>query len=52
MLHRCLFNEHACFFMTTLMNRQCYQCVLDWGHVTSLWDQDRAIVEAIKLIFI
>ena len=33
MSHRCLCNEQACFFllMTTLMNHQCYQGVLDWG---------------------
>ena len=26
-----LLKEQACFLMTTLMNHQCYQCVLDWG---------------------
>ena len=35
MLHRCgiivsLMNRPV-FLMTTLMNHQCYQCVLDWG---------------------
>ena len=39
MLHRCrivvsLMNRLA-FLMTTLMNHQCYQCVLDWGMTPS-----------------
>ena len=31
MWHRCLLKEQACFLMTTVMNHQCYQFVLDWG---------------------
>ena len=37
MSHRCLFNEQARFLMTTLMNHQCYHCVLDWGSVVAWW---------------
>ena len=29
--------------MTTLMNDQCYQCVLDWGETSDIEDLDFAL---------